>query len=196
MARSSILELTGRNDWLSTLTYPSYMITDWTNYTVFYPSANLSWVFTDSFEMPDWFSFGKLRASIAKVGMGTTPYATSKGFGVFSQDTQYDSERNVVLIANPNLGTAWNNDLKPEIQRSIELGADLRFFNENLNLDFAYYKTNTKNQIMTVGAVTEAGASSQLINAGNIQNQGIEIQLDGTPIRTRDFRLTLEPISR
>lgn len=185
------LELTGRNDWLSTLTYPSYMITGLDNYTVFYPSANLSWVFTDTFEVPDWFSFGKLRASIAKVGMGTHPYATSKGFGVFSQSTQYDSDRDVVLIANPNLGTAWNNDLKPEIQQSIELGADLRFFNENLNLDFAYYKTNTKNQIMTVGAVTEAGASSQLINAGNIQNQGIEIQLDGTPIRTRDFRLTL-----
>ena len=63
------LELTGRNDWLSTLTYPSYMVTGLDNYTVFYPSANLSWVFTDSFEMPDWFSFGKLRASIAKVGM-------------------------------------------------------------------------------------------------------------------------------
>lgn len=185
------LELTGRNDWLSTLTYPSYMITGLDNYTVFYPSANLSWVFTDTFEVPDWFSFGKLRASIARVGMGTVPYATSKGFGVFTQGTQYDSDRNVVLIANPNLGTAWNNDLKPEIQQSIELGADLRFLNERLNLDFAYYKTNTKNQIMTVGAVTESGAGKQLINAGNIQNQGIEIQLEGTPIRTKDFRWTV-----
>ncbi|HXL00970.1 MAG TPA: TonB-dependent receptor, partial [Dysgonamonadaceae bacterium] len=105
--------------------------------------------------------------------------------------TQYDSDRNVVLIANPNLGTAWNNDLKPEIQQSIELGADLRFLNERLNLDFAYYKTNTKNQIMTVGAVTESGAGKQLINAGNIQNQGVEIQLEGTPIRTKDFRWTI-----
>lgn len=185
------LELTGRNDWLSSLTYPSYMITGLDNYTVFYPSANLSWVFTDSFKMPEWFSFGKLRASIARVGMGTSPYATSKGFGVFTQVNEYDSDRNNVLVANPNLGTAWNNDLKPEIQQSIEFGADLRFLDERLNFDVAYYKTNTKNQIMTVGAVSESGASSQLINAGNIQNQGVEIQFDGTPIRTKNFRWTI-----
>lgn len=185
------LELTGRNDWLSTLTYPSYMPAGQNNYTVFYPSANLSWVFTDTFVIPEWLSFGKLRASIARVGMGTVAYATTNGFGVFSQSSQYDPNRGSVLIANPNLGTAWNNDVKPEIQQSIELGADLRFFDERLNLDFAYYKTNTKNQIMSVGAVVESGASKQLINAGNIQNQGIEIQLEGTPIRTKDFRWTL-----
>lgn len=185
------LELTARNDWLSSLTYPTYMSDSKNNYSVFYPSANLSWVFTETFQMPEWLSFGKLRASIARVGMGTMPYATTKGFGVFSQSAQYDPQRNSVLIANPNLGTAWNNDLKPEIQQSIELGADLRFLDDRINLDFAYYKTNTRNQIMTVDAVAEAGASKQLINAGNIQNQGIEIQLEGTPIRTADMRWTL-----
>lgn len=79
------LELTARNDWLSSLAYPKYM-NGQNNYTVFYPSANLSWVFTDSFRnaIPDWFSFGKIRASVAKVGMGTSAYATSRGFGVFS----------------------------------------------------------------------------------------------------------------
>lgn len=185
------LEITGRNDWLSTLTYPSYMVSGMNNYTVFYPSANLSWVFTEAVKAPDWFSFGKIRASLSRVGMGTSAYATTKGFGVFSQSSQYDPERNSVLIANPNLGTAWNNDLKPEIQQSIELGADLRFFNERLNLDFAYYKTNTRNQILEVGAVTESGAGKQLINAGNIQNQGVEIMLEGTPVRTADFRWTV-----
>ena len=151
------LELTGRNDWLSTLTYPSYMVTGQNNYTVFYPSANLSWVFTETFKAPEWFSFGKLRASLARVGMGTSAYATTNGFGVFSQSSQYDPTRNSVLIANPNLGTAWNNDLKPEIQQSLEIGTDLRFFNENLTLDVAYYKTNTKNQIMSIPAVAESG---------------------------------------
>lgn len=185
------VEITGRNDWLSTLTYPSYMATGMNNYTVFYPSINTSWVFTDTFESPDWFSFGKLRASLSRVGMGTSAYSTTRGFGVFSQSAQYDPNRESVLIANPNLGTAWNNDLKPEIQQSIELGTDLRFFNDALNIDFAYYKTNTKNQILTVAAVTETGASSQLINAGNIQNQGVELMIEGTPLRTADMRWTI-----
>ena len=188
------LELTARNDWLSTLTYPTYITNGKNNYTVFYPSANLSWVFSDSFrkDLPKWFTFGKLRASIARVGMGTSAYATSNGYGVFDQRSIYKPDKSgSVLSATPNLGTMFNDNLKPEIQQSIELGADLRFFDERLTLDFAYYKTNTFNQIMRVGSVSEAGASSQLINAGNIQNSGVEIQMDVTPIRNKDWRWTV-----
>ncbi len=188
------LELTARNDWLSTLTYPTYITNGKNNYTVFYPSANLSWVFSDSFrkDLPKWFTFGKLRASIARVGMGTSAYATSNGYGVFDQKSIYKPDKSgSVLSATPNLGTMFNDNLKPEIQQSIELGADLRFFDERLTLDVAYYKTNTFNQIMRVGSVSEAGASSQLINAGNIQNSGVEIQMDVTPIRNKDWRWTV-----
>ena len=176
------LELTARNDWLSSLTYPTYM-NGRNNYTVFYPSANLSWVFTDSFRKvtPDWFSFGKIRASVAKVGMGTSAYATSRGFGVFSQESVYTPDRSgSVLSAYPNLGTYYNDNLKPEIQRAIELGFDIRLFDERLNIDFAWYKKNNFNQILSVGSVAESGASSKLINAGNIQNKGIELQVDVT----------------
>ena len=188
------LELTARNDWLSTLTYPTYITNGQNNYTVFYPSANLSWVFSDTFrkDLPKWFTFGKLRASIARVGMGTSAYATSNGYGVFDQRSIYKPDKSgSVLSATPNLGTMFNDNLKPEIQQSIELGADLRFFDERLTLDVAYYKTNTFNQIMRVGSVSEAGASSQLINAGNIQNSGVEIQMDVTPIRNKDWRWTI-----
>ncbi len=185
------LELTGRNDWLSTLTYPVYMTTGMNNFSVFYPSANVSWVFTETLKLPEWYSFGKLRASLSRVGMGTSAYATTQGFGVFAQSSQYDPTRNNVLIANPNLGTAWINDLKPEVQQSIEIGTDSRFFNDLITLDLAYYKTNTFNQILTLPAVVEGGASSQRINAGNIQNQGVEVQLEVTPIRTKDFRWTI-----
>lgn len=188
------LELTARNDWLSTLTYPSYVLTGKNNYSVFYPSANLSWVFTDSFrnDIPEWFSFGKIRASIARVGMGTSAYATTRGYGVFSQNSIYTADKNFsVNAANPNLGTNYNDDLKPEIQQSIELGFDTRFFDERVNIDFAWYKSNTFNQIMSVGSVAESGASSKLINAGNIQNKGIELQMDVTPIRTSDWRWTI-----
>lgn len=169
------LELTARNDWLSSLAYPKYM-NGQNNYTVFYPSANLSWVFTDSFRnaIPDWFSFGKIRASVAKVGMGTSAYATSRGFGVFSQESVYTPDRSgSVLSAYPNLGTYYNDNLKPEIQRAIELGFDVRLFDERLNIDFAWYKKNNFNQILSVGSVAESGASTKLINAGNIQNKGI-----------------------
>ena len=188
------LELTARNDWLSTLTYPSYMVDAENNYSVFYPSANLSWVATDTFRsaLPEWFSFGKLRASIARVGMGTSAYATSKGYGVFSQESIYTPDKSgSVLSAYPNLGTAYNANLKPEIQQSIELGFDARFFDERFNIDFAWYKSNTFNQIMSVGSVSESGASTKLINAGNIQNKGIELQMDITPIRNRDWRWTI-----
>lgn len=123
--------------------------------------------------------------------MGTSPYATINGFGFFNQSAQFDPDRNSVLIANPNLGTAYNPDLKPEVQQSLELGTDIRMFDERLNLDFTYYKTNTFNQIMTLPSVAESGASRQLINAGNIQNQGVEIMLEGTPVKTKDFRWTL-----
>ncbi len=188
------LELTARNDWLSTLTYPSYVVSGKNNYSVFYPSANLSWVFTDSFrnDIPEWFSFGKVRASIARVGMGTSAYATTRGYGVFNQSSIYTPDKSgSVLAANPNLGTSYNDDLKPEIQQSIELGFDTRFFDERVNIDFAWYKSNTFNQIMSVGSVAESGASSKLINAGNIQNKGIELQMDVTPIRTSDWRWTI-----
>lgn len=188
------LELTARNDWLSSLTYPKYILPGKNNYSVFYPSANASWVFSDTFRksLPEWFSFGKLRASLARVGMGTAAYATTKGWGVYKQGSIYLPDKSgSVLSATSNLGTAFNPDLKPEIQQSIELGLDVRFFNERLNVDFAYYKTNTYNQIMSVGGVKEAGVNTQLINAGNIQNSGIELQIEGTPVKTRDWRWTL-----
>lgn len=96
-----------------------------------------------------------------------------------------------MLIANPNLGTAYNPDLKPEVQQSLELGTDIRMFDERLNLDFTYYKTNTFNQIMTLPSVAESGASRQLIKAGNIQKSRGGVMLEGTPVKTKDFRWIL-----
>lgn len=185
------LELTGRNDWMSTMTYPSYMTGVSNNYSVFYPSVNASWIANETLGLPIWISQAKLRASLSRVGMGTSPYNTTNGYGVFNQETIFDPDRNSILVANPNLGTLQNKNLKPEVQQSIEIGTDIRLFNENLNIDFAWYKTNTFNQIMSLPSVIESGANRILINAGNIQNKGVEISIDGTPIRTRDFRWTI-----
>ena len=180
------LEVTGRNDWLSTLMYPTWIPYGADNYSVFYPSVNASWVFSDTFDIdPSVLSFGKLRASWAQVGKGTDAYATANGGGGYTITSMYGPTNTSMLQAAPNYSTLPNFDLKPELQTSIEFGADVRFLDGRLGLDVAYYKANTRNQILTLAAVSESGVSSQLINAGNIQNQGWEIQLDATPIRTR-----------
>ncbi len=180
------LEVTGRNDWLSTLLYPTWIPYGQDNYSVFYPSVNASWVFSDTFHIdPNVLSFGKLRASWAQVGKGTGAYSTASGAGGYSVSSMWGPQNINILSASPNYSTLPNYDLKPELQTSIEFGADLRFLNGRLGVDVAYYKTNTKNQILSLNAVTESGVSKQLINAGNIQNQGWELQIDATPIRSR-----------
>lgn len=182
------LELTGRNDWLSTLTYPAG-IPGANNFSVFYPSVNVAWSFTDTWKdaMPSWLSFGKLRASLAWVGKGTSAYETS--FGTYLQNTVIDMNGNSVVTGTPqNSDVLPNFDLKPEIQRSLELGTNLSFLQDLFNIDFAWYKTNTFNQILTISNPPETGFSKRRINAGNIQNQGIEVLLNVSPIRKGDWR--------
>lgn len=188
------LELTGRNDWVSTLLYPTWIKGGANNWSVFYPSANLSWVFTDTYRdaLPDLISFGKLRASVSRVGMGTGAYGTSSGAGGFSQSTIYDQNKGSIITANPNITTLPNLELKPEIQQSIELGTDIRILKDRFGIDFTYYKTNTFNQILSLGNVIESGATSRKINAGNIQNQGIELLIDVDPVRNKELRWNVQ----
>lgn len=183
------LELTGRNDWMSTMMYP--LSVPGTNHSsVFYPSVNVSWMFTDTFRdaIPERIlTFGKLRGSLAYVGMGTSPYNTS--LGGYNHTTIKNADGGSIVIAGVNqAGVLPNYDLKPELQRTIEFGADLRFLDSRLGVDFAWYKQNTKNQILTLDGVPEAGFTKRAINAGNIQNMGIEIQLDATPIVANGWR--------
>ena len=183
------LELTGRNDWLSTMLYP-LSVPGNNHYSVFYPSVNVSWMFTDTFRdaIPEKvLTFGKLRGSLAYVGMGTAAYNTS--LGGYNHSTIKNADGGNVVIAGVNqAGVLPNYDLKPELQRTIEFGADLRFFDSRFGIDFAWYKQNTKNQILTLDGVPEAGFTKRAINAGNIQNTGIEIQLDATPIVMNGWR--------
>lgn len=183
------LEITGRNDWMSTLMYPA-IVPGKNNNTVFYPSVNLSWMFTDTFrdEIPEHIlTFGKLRASLAYVGMGTSPYETT--LGGYSYSSIYNPTGGNITIANMNnAGVLPNFDLKPEKQRTLEFGVDLRFLNDRIGVDFAWYKQNTKNQILKLSGVPEAGFTQRSINAGDIQNTGIELQLDFTPVFAGDWR--------
>ena len=181
------LQLTARNDWSSTLTYADGS----GNNSYFYPSASLSWVFSETFQMPTIMSSGRLRASVARVGNDFEPYSINPGFG--SNGLLQSPNGDIVRYGFIN-NQVPNPDLRPEDKQSIEFGADIRFFNDRLGFDFTYYKENTFNQILRIPVPIESGVESQLINAGNIQNQGIELAVNATPLVLGDFRWDLSVV--
>ena len=166
------LDLTARNDWSSTL--PA------ANNSYFYPSVTGSFVFTDAFSdliSPAILSFGKVRASWAQVGGDPTQYQTNLYYSFYS-DTY-----NGLPVGSISSTTLPNYDIKPYITSSIEIGTDLRFFDNRLSLDVTYYNKNTKNQIMTASIPRSTGYFNKVINAGKLANRGIEVLLTGSPVK-------------
>jgi TonB-linked SusC/RagA family outer membrane protein len=167
------LEATLRNDWSSTL--PAG------NNSFLYPSVGASFVLTELAPLQNTIlSFGKVRASFAQVGNDTDPYRTSLTF-----------EPQVNFGANPRYRiplTLNNPTLRPEKTNSFEVGTDLRFFQNRLTLDASYYKTISTDQIFQVPISGASGYTSQIINAGQVNNEGIEIALNGAAISTDNFR--------
>jgi len=160
------LDITGRNDWSSTL--PS------TSWSYFYPSVGLTWVASDMIKsLPGWFTFAKLRASIAQVGNDTDPYRL---------DPIYNFGTGGALGFATRNGTQPAANLKPELTTSKELGMDIRFFRNKVGLDFTWYRSNSKNQLLTVPLPSPSGYDNQFINAGNIQNTGWEGTLNLKPL--------------
>lgn len=159
------LDVTGRNDWNSSL--PS------NNRSYFYPSASLSWIFSDALKINNSsaFTYGKLRVSYAEVGNGTDPYQLVRSFV-----PQPGTFRGVSLYHEAY--TLAPENLKPERAKSTEIGAELHFLENRLNLDATYYNKTTRDQIMPVGISGASGADFKLINAGEIQNKGVELQLN------------------
>ncbi len=179
------LSVTGRNDWSSALVYAD----GHGSYSYFYPSISGSWLFSESFQLPDWYSYGKLRASWAHVGNDFTPYSINPGFSRSRTINSYNGDIPAFSFKDkimPNL------NLKPEDQKSIEFGFESRFFMNRLGIDFTYYKTNTFNQILNIPVPSESGVNEQRINAGDIQNQGIEIELKTIPVKINDFEWFLD----
>ena len=174
------LDVTGRNDWSSTLVYSDKH----GSFSYFYPSVSLSWLADNTFReyLPWWVSMAKFRGSWAQVGNDTEPYIINTAYGYSSGTVNGNS---VGAISIPS--TAYSKNLKPERKTSWEFGIDWRFVNNRFGIDLAYYKENTKNQIMSIAVPSVSGISNQLINAGNIQNAGIELSLNATPIETKDW---------
>lgn len=170
------LEGTVRGDRSSTL--PS------SNNTYIYPSVSGSIVFTNFIKnsnIKNVFSFGKVRASWAKVGSDTDPYQLALNYatGKYSYPG--------FTIGMINNYTQPNSDLKPTMTSSYELGAELKFFNGRLGIDFTYYNQTSKDQIISLASSAPSGYQSRLINAGKIQNKGIELAINGRVLQIKDF---------
>jgi TonB-linked SusC/RagA family outer membrane protein len=165
------LDLTARNDWTSTLARP----TSTDNVSFFYPSAGLSAILSEKLKLPDFVSFLKLRGSIASVGSGgTAPYGTSYA---------YDPTGFPGGLSNPTV--IANEDLRPLRTNSYELGLDVRLFKSRLSLDLAVYNNNTFDQIFRSPIDRASGYNAVILNAGKVQNRGVEVQLNGKPIKSK-----------
>jgi TonB-linked SusC/RagA family outer membrane protein len=170
------LTLTGRNDWTSSL--------EDNNRSFFYPSASLSYIFSDQIKVADWFTSGKFRVSLAQIGHDADPYSTSI---VFVPD---GSPIDGVSLWTQN-NAAGVRDLKPEMTTAFEVGTDLSFLNDRLGLNFTWYQSKIKDLITAVATAASTGFTSITLNSGNIQNHGVEITLRGVPVKTKDITWSL-----
>lgn len=171
------LDITGRNDWSSTLGV--------NNSSFFYPSISTSFVFTDALKIePGVLDYGKLRVSYAEAGNDASPYMTTAGYSLSNQN--YDGQPYAAISSSVPL-----TDLKNELTRTFEVGTELRFLNNRLGLDFTWYTGSTRNQILPVGLSASTGYATRLINAGEIENKGVEILLSATPVRSKNFNWDL-----
>jgi TonB-linked SusC/RagA family outer membrane protein len=170
------LEYSVRNDWSSTL--PK------NNNSYLYPAVSLSGVLTDIFKVESKIlSFAKVRGSWAQVGGDTDPYSLEPtvAFG-----SGWNASTKLLNLGVPDL--LPNAELKPQKNGSIEFGGDFRFFMDRIRLDLTYYNQKSVNQIVNIPISAASGYTSKTINAGEIDNRGVEVLLALTPIKTKDFR--------
>lgn len=164
-AESLTFEVTGRNDWASTLAYTS---AEGRGY--FYYSLGTSWVIGKMFKLPEWISLGKVRLTWSRVGNDIPMFITNPkahvtaGGGINAADA------------------APGTELKPEMTRAVEAGLEWRFFGDRLGVNATYYKTNTRNQFFKLPALSGEAYAFRYENAGNIENEGVEISLNAYPV--------------
>ncbi len=171
------LTFTGRNDWFSTLSGADKT----TPNNDFYPSISGSFVFSSAFELPEWVTFGRVRAGYSEVAGGTeTPYQLTLPYRNFGNHLGQS-------LGEISTGTLPSNTLVPFSKEEIEIGVDLSFFNNRLGIDMAYYNNTTKKDILPVDISNTSGFSTVLSNIGELENKGVELLLRGTPLKTQNF---------
>jgi hypothetical protein len=179
------LNITGRNDWSSTLA-PK-------NRSFFYPSVSASFVFSEllNSDLRKIISYGKLRAGISQTGNDASPYLVNS---IFPQTVITDGYRNLNFpLAGGINGFSLSNrlgnpDLKSELTSEKEIGAEVRFLDNRFGFDFTYYDKTTTNLIWNVTLPSSTGFTTQTRNLGKVTNKGIELMLNFVPVRTNDLR--------
>lgn len=173
----AFVNLTARNDWSSTL--PEQ------NLSYFYPSVNASLVLTEALDVKNnTLSYLKLRGGWSKVGSSADPYQLINIFNF-----------NAPFLSSPQLvtsGVDLNPNLKSESTSSAEAGLEAAFFNNRVRLDLSVYNTNSIDQILKVDVTAATGYNQKLMNAGKINNKGIEVQLGLIPIKKQDFQWNID----
>jgi TonB-linked SusC/RagA family outer membrane protein len=183
------LDLTGRNDWSSTL--PE------NNRSFFYPSASASFVFTELLKESatfDFLNYGKLRASIAQVGNDAAPFLLQNYYNRPTINQNGFGTTTFPFNGVPGLttfGRIGNPNLKPEITTAYEIGTELSLLSNRLYVDFSYYNNRSRDQILTIPIAESTGFTSKVINGGSIENKGVELSVRGIPIRSGGFTLEL-----
>lgn len=153
------LTVTGRNDWDSRLAYSKHP-------SFFYPSVGLSAVLSDMFELPEVISYAKIRGSYTIVASSFDRFLTNPGYVYNAQTHNWE---------NPTVYPM--DDMKPEKTKSWEIGLNLKFWENRFNLDATYYRSNTLNQTFSVDIPPSSGYNKAIVQAGNVQNQGVELGL-------------------
>ena len=169
------LDLSARNDWSSTLPEA--------NNSYFYPAASLSFAISElsSIKESDVINFAKVRASVAQAGNDSDPYRLSDVYNPITPNFGSNP-----LYSVPN--SQQNPDLVNELTTEVEFGFLVKLLDNRLSVDVAYYDRVTEDQIFNVPVSATTGYTSKLLNAGKMKNSGLEIQIQGTPIQTEDFR--------
>lgn len=166
------LTLTGRNDITSTL--------ERNNRSFFYPSASISYLFSEHLDLPEFINQSKFRLSYAQIGKDALPYATSSGFSAYTGfPTGFTG-----FTRSPLLG---NKDLRPEFTNTYEAGLEMSFLDNRLGFDFTYYYSLSRDQILNINVANTTGFVRAAVNSGEMRNKGIEVVLNAAPVRTNDF---------
>ena len=169
------LNATARNDWFSTLNPNS------NNYL--YPSVSLSYIISESFHMPSWLNYAKVRASYAEVGGDTSPYSNNLYYSINS------NQFNGTALGSISGAVSPNQNLRPLKVKETELGLELRTFDSRVNLDVSVYRKNTVDEILSVDISNASGYSQTLVNVGKLNNKGIEFLLTVVPVKTSQFHM-------
>ncbi|HTE01904.1 MAG TPA: SusC/RagA family TonB-linked outer membrane protein [Mucilaginibacter sp.] len=149
------------------------------NNTYYYPSIAAGFVFSELLKDWNWLSYGKLRANYAQVGADAPLFYVNDNFLINAPISG-----NAQTVSST---TKKNPDLKPEQTKSKEIGLELSFLNNRIGFDASYYVTNTSDEILPVNVSATTGYNFKILNAGSVQNKGVELSVNGTPIKTKDF---------